>query len=475
MRLVRVLRLLLLATGIVLAGLSASASAAERPNVLFIVADDLNCDLGCYGHKVVQTPNVDRLATTGVRFERAYCNYPVCNASRTSFLSGRRPDSTGVFANGTNPRVKLGDDFQFMPEYFHAQGYFTAGIGKIAHGGFPKSISWDVQTDPQQDDDEESPGTRTARRKSQKQATKSAKDKVDVPFPWYASENDDAEEGDGITARKVAKLLEEHKDGPFFIAAGFHKPHVPHGAPKKYFDMYPPEQIVLPDEPEGHTKLIPPIANPPRYHPELTAEQRRHIISHYYAAITFMDAQLGVVLEAMDRLKLWDNTIVVFIGDHGWHLGEHGGFWAKVSLMKESARSPLIVHAPGKQAAVTSGRMIEYIDLFPTLTELCQLTPPSGLEGKSFVPLLGDPQQSWKEAAYSVVSRGKGRRDVTLGRGVYSERWTYLAWPDGSQQLYDYAADPHEYRNLASDPQYAATVSEMKTLLERAPHSTRIE
>jgi iduronate 2-sulfatase len=295
-----------------------------------------------------------------------------------------------------------------------------------------------------------------------------------VPFAWAATDNADADEPDGITARKVVKLLEEHREGPFFIAAGFHRPHIPHTAPTKYFDMYPPESMKLPVEPTGHTQGIPEIARPPKYHPELTAEQARHIISHYLAASTFMDSQVGVLLEAMDRLKLWDNTVVVFVGDHGWHHGEHGGFWAKSSLMKESARSPFIVHAPGKQSRASCSRMIEFIDLFPTFAELCGLPTQAGLEGKSFVPLLDDPQRSWKEAAYSVVTRGKGARKNALGRGVYSERWTYLAWPDGSEQLYDYAADPKEYNNLAGDSQYASVLAEMKTLLQKAPHSMEL-
>jgi uncharacterized sulfatase len=423
----------------------------------------------------VQTPNIDRLAKAGVRFDRAYCNYPVCNASRTSFLSGRRPDTTGVFGNGTDMRVKLGDSFEFLPEYFHSHGYFTAGIGKVAHGAFADAVKWDVQLDPQSGDDEDSKENNQKKRRAKKQAAEKAAATVGVPFAWYASDVDDAEEPDGITARKVAKLMEEHKDGPFFIAAGFHKPHVPHGAPKKYFDMYPPTSMVVPTEPSGHTKLIPTIAEPPKYFPDLTEEQGRHIISHYYAATTFMDTQVGVLLEAMDRLKLWDNTVVVFIGDHGWHLGEHGGFWAKSSLMKQSARSPLLVYAPGKKTGVASARMVEYIDLFPTLAELCAVPPQAGLEGKSIVPLLDDPRKTWNDAVYSVVTRDQNGRKNALGRGVYSERWTYIAWPDGTEQLYDYVADPNEYNNLAGDSQYKSALVEMKALLERAPHSTEFE
>ncbi|HEX3871889.1 MAG TPA: sulfatase [Pirellulales bacterium] len=447
--------------------------AAEKMNVLFIIADDQNCQLGCYGNTVIKTPNIDRLASSGIRFDRAYVNYPVCNPSRTSFLSGRRPDTTGVFGNATSMRIKLGDDYQFMPEYFKSHGYYTAGIGKVAHGAFAGDMKWDVQMDPQTGDDEDAPGNRAGRKRQQKQAAKNAQD-VSVPFDWYASDNDDAEEPDGITVRKIAKLLEEHKDGPFFIAAGLHKPHVPHGAPKKYFDMYPPDRMLLPTEPSGHTSSIPEIAHPNKYFPDLTGEQSRNIISHYLAASTFMDTQLGILLDTMDRLKLWDNTIVVFIGDHGWHFGEHGGFWAKSSLMQESAGAPLIVRAPGKANGTTCARIVEFIDLFPTLTEFCGLPAQEGLEGASFMPLLSDPKRKGKEAAYSVVTRSeKGRKNV-LGRSVHTERWTYIAWPDGSEQLYDYAADPKEYNNLAGDSQHTPVLAEMKALLHKVPHSMEL-
>ena len=230
----------------------ALVAADKKLNVLFIVSDDLNCSLGCYGDKITQSPNIDRLAAHGVRFDRAYCNYPVCNASRVSFLSGRRPDTTKVFGNGTNPRVSLGTDFKFMPEYFHDHGYFTASIGKISHPTFANSVKWDVQSDAQrgqEEGDEERPAAKAKAKaaegkaklddaaKAKRRAAKAAKSEADaaaggdVPFGWQATSNEDADEPDGITARRVVQLLEQHKDGSFFIAAGFHKPHVPHTAP----------------------------------------------------------------------------------------------------------------------------------------------------------------------------------------------------------------------------------------------------
>src|SRR5262245_18141589 len=457
-------------------------AAVKKLNVLFIVSDDLNCSLGCYGDKITQSPNIDRLAARGVRFDHAYCNYPVCNASRTSFLSGRRPETTKVLGNGTEPRIALGPDFKFLPEYFHDHGYFTASIGKISHPTFASTVKWDVQSDAQkgQDDgDEESPTAKAKtkagdgkakldaaaklKRREAKAAQAAAKAAPGgyVPFGWQATSNDDADEPDGITARRVVKLLEQHKDGPFFIAAGFHKPHVPHTAPKKYFDLDEAAKMPLPKEPEGHAKYIPEIARAPKYFPDLNKDQDRAIIQHYHAATTFMDAQVGLLLDTLDRLKLWDNTVVVFLGDHGWHLGEHNGFWAKMSLMEESARAPLIIYAPGKKSNTASPRLAEFVDLFPTLTDLCGLPLPGGLEGISLSPLLDDPSRPWKKSVFTVVNRRGG-----LGRAARTETHELIVWPDGSEQLYDHSRDPHEYENLALDTRHKETANSLRQLLK---------
>jgi len=463
-------------------GSQLAAAADKKLNVLFIVSDDLNCSLGCYGDKVTQSPNIDRLAARGVRFDRAYCNYPVCNASRTSFLSGRRPDTTKVLGNGVQPRIALGPDFRFLPEYFHDHGYFTASIGKISHPTFAGTVKWDVQSDAgrgQDEGDDEAPAAKTKAKaaegkakldpaaKAKRREAKAAKAEANaalgggVPFGWQATNNDDSEEPDGITARRVVKLIEEHKDGPFFIGAGFHKPHVPHTAPKKYFDMYAAAKMPLPEEPAGHAKYIPEIARPAKYYPDLSADQGRAIIQHYHAATTFMDTQVGLLLDTLDRLKLWDNTVVVFIGDHGWHLGEHGGYWAKVSLMEESARAPLIIYAPDKKVNAASPRLAEFVDLFPTLTDLCGLPAPSGTEGISLVPLLDDPNRAWKKAVFTVVTRPGG-----LGRAVRTETHTLLVWPNGSEQLYDHARDPKEFDNLVLDTRVKETADSLRQLLK---------
>jgi uncharacterized sulfatase len=284
-----------------------------------------------------------------------------------------------------------------------------------------------------------------------------------VPFAWQATDNADEAEPDGQTARRLLKYFSDHRGQPFFIAAGFHKPHVPHTAPRRYFDLHDPARMPTPSEPAGHERDIPVIARAPKYEGSLTLDQRRAIIQHYYAATSFMDAQVGLLLDELDRLKLWDSTIVIFMSDHGWHLGEHGGFYAKMSLMDESARAPLIVAAPGMQQGVVSKSLVEYVDLFPTLVDLAGIGRPAGLQGKSFAPVLQDPTRPGRESAYTIVMRGANKS----GRALHTEKFTYLEWPDGSQQLYNAVTDPHEYVNLTQNPQYAESVATMKESLSK--------
>jgi iduronate 2-sulfatase len=447
-----------------------------RPNILLIISDDLNCRLGCYGAAEAKTPNIDRLAARGVRFERAYCNYPVCNVSRTSFLSGRYPEVTGVLSNNVNPRIRLGENFQFLPEYFRAQGYFTAGCGKIAHGSFNDVLKWDYYSEPQRgvdgDDEERAKGHKQGGDRNAKKAAKQAAKKAqsagpktgpNVPFGWQATSNADSEEPDGQVARRLLKYFSEQTGKPFFIAAGFHKPHVPHTAPRKYFALHDPAKMPTPAEPAGHEKNIPEIARAPKSETSLSVEQRRAIIQHYYAATSFMDAQVGVLLDEMDRLKLWDSTIVIFMSDHGWHLGEHGGFYAKMSIMDESARSPLIAAGRGIKAGAVATGLVEYVDVFPTLVELAGVPKPSGLQGHSFAANLANPATAGRDGVYTIVMRGPTR----AGRAWHTPKFTYLEWPDGGQQLYDATADPHEYVNLAKDPRHAGTLASMKQAMTK--------
>ena len=294
----------LLLASLILALDGRADDATSGFNVLFISVDDLNTDLGCYGHAIVKSPNVDRLAARGVRFDRAYCQYPLCNPSRSSFLTGLRPEATRIYDNETNPQAYYKDHTP-LAEYFHQHGYYTAASGKIAHHAFPESLNWDVYENPKHD------GVHGG---------------VGGDFQVGASELKDEEEADGKTARNVVGWLNENKNKRFFIATGFHKPHGPLVAPKKYFDLYPPSIIPPLIEPLDHVARIPaPAINP---NGKLKGSRERNT-SAYYACISFMDAQLGLILDAMDRLDLWKNTVVIFFSDHGWHLGEHGGMYRK--------------------------------------------------------------------------------------------------------------------------------------------------
>jgi uncharacterized sulfatase len=445
-----------------------SAAAAEPPanvrrvNVVHIISDDLNVDLGCYGHPIVKTPNLDRLAARGVRFDRAFCNYPVCNPSRTSFLSGKRPDSTKIVDNHTPTRTFMKDALM-LPQLFRRNGWRTEKVGKIYHTGdaFEDPASWDL--DIRETKESKNPPQTQILRKGKRGAV--------------VLDADDADTWDGKVARKSVELLRKAaRDGvPFYLAVGFRRPHTPYIAPRKYFDLYPPEKNPWPAEPTGHVADIPPIALTYTLgKPTLPAEDRAEVQSAYYASVSFMDAQVGVVLDALDRLKLWDSTVVLFHGDHGYHLGEHGGLHHKMTLFEEGTQTPLIIAAPGVKPGACRA-LVELVDLYPTLADLAGLTPPTGLEGISLRPLLNDPATPWKSAVFAVVGRHRGmvgKVDNTgydinyLGRTVRTDRWRYTEWPDGSAELYDQTADPREYANLAKRPESAATVAALKQILK---------
>jgi uncharacterized sulfatase len=436
-------------------------------NVVFVVADDLNTSLGCYGHSVVKSPHIDRLASRGVLFERAYCQYPVCNPSRASFLSGLRPESIGVVDNVT-PARRLRHDLMFLPQYFRAHGYTTIKVGKIFHTGdaFEDPPSWDIDI----------------------RETRAAKNPPDDQIlrrqghGGIVLNGEDSSTWDGFVGRKAVELLEAAAGGrqPFFLAVGFRRPHTPYIALLRYFELYPSDQIPLLAEPVEHLAGIPAIALTHNMHATpLAPAEVQPTIAAYFASITFMDAQLGVLLDSIDRHNLWKNTIVVFLSDHGYHLGEHGGLWHKMTLFEEATRVPLIIAAPGKRANVACSQLVELVDLYPTLVELCGLPPRKDLEGISLAPLLRKPDQDWKPAAFTVVSHSPldppaGKLDpARLGRSVRTPRWRYTEWFDGSRELYDHQRDPHEYHNLAAERGHADDVTSLHALLERGWISAR--
>ena len=283
---------------------------------------------------------------------------------------------------------------------------------------------------------------------------------------------------DGRVARQTVEWLEQSSQSgkPFFIGAGFRRPHAPYAAPKQFFDLYPPEKVALPDTaPDEFKRLLRAAVNHDPPDEPLTDREVREHRAAYYASVSFMDAQLGVLLDAMDRLKLWESTTVVFLGDNGYHLGEHGGLWHKNSLFEEGARIPLIVAAPGRGGAGhKSPRLVELVDLYPTLAQLCGLTPPATLEGTSFAPLLDKPARPWKRAAFTMQGRGKERTEAAkdiefTGTSMRTERWRYTEWDHGRQgvELYDHQQDPREVTNLAEDPRHAKTRARLHDQLER--------
>ncbi|NWG12218.1 MAG: sulfatase [Acidobacteria bacterium] len=444
-------------------------ASGRRTNVLFIVSDDLNNAAGCYGHPVVQTPHMDRLGRHGMVFDRAYCQYSLCQPSRASFLSGLRPETTRVWTLQTPTRQHVGDAV-FLPELFRRNGYFTAHAGKIYHTGeeCEDPRSWDEEVrewgkNPPPGEILES-GT--------------AAGPKGHSFEWDILKTDDARTPDGMVARKAVEWMEKlaREGRPFFLGAGFRRPHAPYAAPKKYFDLYPVEKMPLPrTSPEEFRRVLPAAVNHDPPDNPLSDDNTRRFLRAYFASVTFMDAQLGVLLDAMDRLGLWDNTIVVFSGDNGYHLGEHGGLWHKNSLFEESARIPLIVAAPGRKAnGRHSARLVELVDLYPTLADLCGLRPPENLEGTSFAPLLDDPGRPWKSGAFTMQGRGKERTEAAreidfIGKSVRTERWRYTEWDEGRRgvELYDHDRDPGELKNLADDPRYAKTRAQLSGLLRR--------
>jgi len=444
--------------------LAAESPAPRKLNVLFIAVDDLNNSLGCYGDPLVKSPNIDRLAARGVRFDRAYCQYPLCNPTRASLMTGLRPDTTRVFDLKYHFRTEL-PRVVTIPQMFMQSGYFAARVGKIYHYGVPGDIGTSGLDDPTSWMEVVNPRGRD-KDEEMEVINYTANRGLGAAMAYLIDEGQDQEHTDGIVAAETIRLLERHKDRPFFIAAGFYRPHVPWIAPKRYFDLYPMSAIQLPVDPPGDRDRIPKAAlmSVPRPHFGLDEQQARECLRAYHAATSFVDAQIGKVLDALDRLGLAESTIVVLWGDHGYHLGEHG-LWMKQSLFEESARVPLIFAVPGAQGnGQGCPRVVEFVDIYPTLADLAGLAPPKDLAGVSLKPLLEDPRRPWERAAFTQVQRGG-----FAGHAVRTERWRYIEWDDGKRgvQLYDHKNDPHEHQNLAEDPRYAPVVAEMKALVKK--------
>jgi uncharacterized sulfatase len=449
-----------------------SVLAAPRKNVLLLVSDDCGTRMGTYGGPAL-TPNIDALARTGVRFDRAYCQYALCNPSRTSFLTGLRPDTTGVYDNAKEFRQVI-PDMVTMPQLFKNNGYAVARIGKLYHYGVPKEIGTNGLDDPQSWEKVWNPRGRDC----------DDEDKI-FSIGVGAGASADKTKGsmgqtDGKIAAQAISFLQQKREQPFFLAVGFFRPHTPYVAPKPYFQSYPKDKVELVPDPAADRATKPAVAlsNTAVANYGMTEETQRTAKQAYLASMTFMDAQFGLVLAELKKQGLDKDTIVVFISDHGYNLGEHG-LWQKRSLYEDSARVPFIIRDPGNPAnGRATKRVAELVDLYPTVADLCDLKPDKRAQGKSLRPVLERPDALWNHAAYTqvdfgAINAGGKKKTATperkVGRSVRTERYRYTEWNEGrlGVELYDHDADPKELKNLAADPAYASVVTALKATLAK--------
>lgn len=449
----------------------------KKTNVLFIVADDLRVELGCYGSPAL-TPNLDALAKRGVRFNHAYCQQALCNPSRSSFLTGRRPDTIGLWVNSIHFREKMPDAIT-LPQWFKQQGYVTRDVGKIFHNWHTKQKgdrrSWSA--------DEFLYYANHGEDKPQVKGPLPA-NRAEAPHCQRYAVGDDAYY-DGRVAAEAIRVLGEIKEKPFFLAVGFWKPHAPFNAPSRYWDLYQRDQLprLNPARPTG----VPEVALhdgrelrglPPRQM-TFTAKQAAEMRHGYYANVSYMDTQVGKVLAELDRLGLRENTLIVFLADHGYHLGEHG-LWAKTSCFELDARVPLIFAPPrSAHAGKATDSFAELVDLFPTITALCGLKTPEGLEGTSLVPILENPQKKVKEVAFTQHPRpayfdrtATGEAEA-MGYSVRTSTMRYTEWRSWktgkvlAAELYDHRTDPGEMNNRISNPPDRDALKMAQTALHR--------
>ena len=462
--------------------------AASKPNVLLICVDDLKPVLGCYGDKIVKSPNMDRLAARGVVFEKAFCNQAVCSPSRNTLLTGLRPQTLGIYELSTNFRQAVPDAVT-LPQHFMAQGYRVEGLGKIFHVGHgnvndeaswsvphfsPKTISYALPENNPPGATREEALFENKLKEPWKLPRGAPTESADVPDNRY---------GDGIIAEEAINRLAAAKakpEEPFFLAIGFLKPHLPFVAPKKYWDLYDPAVFKLPElqkAPEGAPDFAPTSWGELRQYKDMPEkgpvmpEQARHLIHGYYAATSYMDAQLGKVLDALDANGLAENTIIVLWGDHGWHLGDHG-IWCKHSNYEQAARIPVIVAAPGIAGGKRTEALIETCDIYPTLAELAKLPAPKLVDGSSFAQVLADPSASTRDHVLHVYPRPQG----LIGRAIRTARHRLVEWkkPGAAPEtavfeLYDYQNDPAETKNLAAEQ--PEVLAELRKLLAKHPEA----
>jgi uncharacterized sulfatase len=463
----------------------------KRPNVLLIISDDLRDTLGCYGNPHVKTPNIDSLASRGLKFDRAYCQYSVCDPSRSSFLTGLRPEQTRVWDNSTFFRDKL-PDVVTLPQAFRQDGYYTAGYGKVFHtrgGNEETQAKWSDSKNSWNDSHEAVPDPVGHKDSDSKQGDQHDPDTSKVPTivegrnltggmlswcRWGATAGPDSLEPDYRTASAALAAMDKAEGKPWFIAAGFHRPHDPFIAPKKYFDMYPRESLKHYQDPPDMTPapdLAIPRGDSYNAFQKFSDEDKREFTRAYYACTTFMDAQVGRLLDEITKRDLWKNTIVIFMGDNGYHLGERN-WWNKVTVFERCARIPYIMAGEGIPSGQQCNVPVELVDLYPTLLDLCDVKPPENpkLAGQSLRPLIENPNGSGKEYAFTMVTRGKGNKTL-IGRSVRTTHWRYTEWDEGREgiELYDESKDPEENHDLSQDPKYSDILVSLKKYFEKLP------
>lgn len=463
-------------SAVVLGLMVATALGQEKPrlNVLFIAVDDLRPELGCYGHPLIRSPSIDRLARQGLVFTRAYCQQAVCNPSRASLMTGLRPETLKVFDLPTHFR-DVYPDAVTIPQHFRSQGYFTQRFGKIfhvGHGNRDDALSWSV---PAKRLPVPANASRQARGTSATQPVAARRPKANLhtdDLPYESLDVADNALPDGVIADQAIEALQNVKDRPFFLAVGFHKPHLPFVAPKKYWDLYSADQIRLAANP-FHPKDAPAYANNDagelrsyKGMPKKGAipdDEARRLIHGYYACVSYTDAQVGRVLAELDKLGLREKTIVILWGDHGWQLGEHAT-WCKHTAWETATRAPLVISVPGqKNAGAQTDALVEFVDIFPSLVDLCGLPMPPGLEGLSFKPLIENPRREWKTATFSLWPKQIPGQGSGFGRAIRTERYRLVEWSVPGKEfaeyeLYDHDADPQENQSLARRPEHKQQV-----------------
>ncbi len=441
--------------------LPASAVAASKPNVLFIAVDDLNHWVGYLGrNRQTATPNIDRLAARGVRFTRSYCAAPVCNPSRAALLSGLRPSSTGVYDNNNDWRPAISQELT-LPSTFRKAGYFVAGAGKIYHEAYRRRAEWDVYLEGEGKEPQPTGNTGVG----------------GIKFAPLDCKDEDLRDWK-IVQYGIDELGKPHEK-PFLLTIGLHKPHMPWNVPRKYYDLHPIDSIELPPHRADDLADVPPagkrMAHPEGDHKAILESGRwKEAVQGYLAAISYCDAQVGRLLDALDKSAYRDNTIIVFWGDHGWHLGEKQ-HWRKFALWEEATRAPLIWVVPGVTHANTvCDRTVDFMSIYPTLTDVCGITTPSHIEGRSILALLKDPKARWGEPALTTYG--------FKNHAVRSEDWRYIRYENGDEELYDERVDPYEWTNLAGDSKHAGVKAELSKRLPtldkrevepRAPRAVR--